>query len=364
MKCRFLYVVGGLGAGGLERQLYLLLKTMDRKLFTPAVVAWSFCEDETYVSQIRELGVPIHSLGDATSKLSKLRALRRLVTRIKPEVIHSYGFYTNFAVWWAAQRTSAAAVGGVRSDFIFEQKESGSVLGRLSGRWPRNQISNNHLAAHNACRSHSFFVPKRIQVVRNGIDLESFQMVPLPADKLPCLLAVGSLLPVKRWDRLLVAAAELKARGFDFQVRVAGDGPLRESLEQQARDLGIADQVQFLGYSANIPVLLADAICLIHTSDVEGSPNVVIEAMACGRAVVATDSGDIPSLVENGKTGFVVPRGDDAMLIERLATLIANRELCRKMGDSSRAKAEAEFPLDRLVENTLAAYRAAGWSGR
>lgn len=82
--------------------------------------------------------------------------------------------------------------------------------------------------------------------------------------------------------------------------------------------------------------------------------------MAAGRAVVATDAGDVPSIVDD-RTGFVVRRGDDARLIERLATLITNRELCRQMGEAARAKAEREFGLDRLVSETLAAYRAAGW---
>ena len=86
-----------------------------------------------------------------------------------------------------------------------------------------------------------------------------------------------------------------------------------------------------------------------------------MEAMACGRAVVAMDAGDIPSLVEDGKTGFVVRRGDDAKLVGSHGALITDRDLCRRMGEAGRAKAEREFGLDRLVSETLAAYRAAGW---
>jgi len=86
-----------------------------------------------------------------------------------------------------------------------------------------------------------------------------------------------------------------------------------------------------------------------------------MEAMACGRAVVATDAGDIPSLVDDGKTGFVVPRGDDTALVDRLEKLIVGRDLCKRMGEAGRAKAEREFGVDRLVSDTLAVYRAAGW---
>jgi glycosyltransferase involved in cell wall biosynthesis len=132
-------------------------------------------------------------------------------------------------------------------------------------------------------------------------------------------------------------------------------------LEQQAQELGIADCLEFMGYTENISGLLANAQFLVHTSDSEGYPNVVMEAMACGRAVVATDAGDIPSLVEDGKTGFVVHRGDEATLLARMVTLMTDHDLCRRMGEAGRSKAERQFGLDRLVSETLAAYQSMGW---
>jgi len=89
----------------------------------------------------------------------------------------------------------------------------------------------------------------------------------------------------------------------------------------------------------------------------------VMEAMACGRAVVATDAGDVPRLVDDGLTGFIVKRGDNGMLEERLATLIENRDLCRFMGQAGRTKAEEDFGLCKLMEQTFQAYRATGWKG-
>jgi glycosyltransferase involved in cell wall biosynthesis len=198
-------------------------------------------------------------------------------------------------------------------------------------------------------------------MVRNGLDLEHFSVLPLASEGRSRIVGVGSLLPYKRWDRLLVAAEELKRRGLDCLIRIAGDGYLRPSLEQQAEQLDLANYVEFIGHVENIPNLLSDAAFLVHTSDTEGYPNVVMEAMACGRAVVATDAGAVPHLIEDGKTGFVVRRGDNAMLIDRMITLITNHDLCRCMGEAGRAKAEREFSLDRVVAETLAAYRAAGW---
>jgi glycosyltransferase involved in cell wall biosynthesis len=217
------------------------------------------------------------------------------------------------------------------------------------------------MACQTAQHTGGFFVPRTASVVWNGICLEQFRSMPLPLTRTICIAGVGSLLPVKRWDRLLRAAQELKRRGLDFKVQISGDGPLRELLKHQAQTLGVCDTVEFTGHNDNIPGLLANATVLAHTSDVEGCPNVVMEAMASGRPVVATDAGDVSYIVDDQKTGFVVSRGDDAALVERLATLIADRELCRRMGEAGREKAESQFSLDRMVSETFAAYRAAGW---
>jgi glycosyltransferase involved in cell wall biosynthesis len=361
MDCRLLYLVGQLGLGGLERQLYYLLQTMDRERYRPMVAVWNYCETDAYVHRIQALGVPLHYFLNRPSRARKLRAFRRLVRELKAEVVHSYSFHTNFAAWWATLGTKTIAIGAVRSDFIQEMKDAGPILGRLSARWPRSQIFNNFVAAKNARGSQSLFVPGQLFVVRNGLDLQLFRMLPLSIVGRACIVGIGSLLPVKRWDRLLESVLVLKQSGFDCLVQIAGDGPLRGSLEQQVQELGLTGYVEFLGHVADVPGLLSKATLLVHPSDTEGCPNVVIEAMACGRAVVATDVGDVPHLVDDGKTGYVVSHGHDAMLVEAIAKLITDRDLCRRMGEAGRAKAEKEFGLDRLVSETLTAYRAAGW---
>jgi glycosyltransferase involved in cell wall biosynthesis len=118
------------------------------------------------------------------------------------------------------------------------------------------------------------------------------------------------------------------------------------------KSLHVGHMFRFLGARHDIPALLADADFLVHTAEDEGCPNVVLEAMACGRAVVATDAGDLPSLIDNDKTGFIVPRGDESALTNRIATLLNDRELCRRMGEAGRMKAEQAFGLDRLRSET------------
>src|SRR5262245_25362413 len=361
MSCPILYLIGELHQGGYQHQLYYLLKSMDRGHYHPEVVVWNFCEADTYVHQIRGLGVPLHSFPGGLSRLMKLRAFRRIVRQLKPEVVHSYSFYTNFAAWWATRGLNTIPIGSIRQDFISERRMTGMILGRLSARLPIIQIANSLAAQKAVEQSAGLFKPSHVRVVHNGIDFDGTRLHPLPQNG-SSLLAVGRLSPEKRWDRLLRAIVLLAAKRITFSVRLAGDGPLLKELQSQARNLGIDGLVQFLGFRHDIPRLLKESSFLIHTADAEGCPNVVMEAMAFGRAVVATDAGDVPYLVEDGKTGFVVRRGDDAMLVERMATLIMDRDLCRRMGEAGRVKAEREFGLDRLVSDTLAAYRAIGWN--
>jgi glycosyltransferase involved in cell wall biosynthesis len=361
MRCRLLYLVGQLRAGGLERQLYYLLRSIDRKQYTPALAVWSFRGDEFYLDQLRDLDIAVHFLSPGTSRPSKLRWFRSLAKQLNPEVIHSYSLHTNIAAWYAAAGTGAVAIGSVRSDFTRAVTEVGFILGRLCARWPRVQIFNNLTAAHAARSSYSPFTPQRVFVIRNSTDLERFTNTPLPDANPATLVAIGSLTRVKRWDRLISAAGELKKRHIPFRLRMVGDGPLRAPLEQHAHELGIDDRVEFVGQQNDVPALLADALLLVHTSQSEGCPNVIMEAMACGRPVVATDAGDIPSLVDDGKTGFVVAQDDADALAGRIGALINDRVLCERMSVAARLKAEKEFSLKRLLGETFAAYRSAGW---
>ncbi len=253
-RCRLLYVVGQLGLGGLERQLYYLLATLERSRYKPALVAWNDNPNEKYYRDIAALKIPIYGLPTPASPIVKLRAFRKLVRTLLPEVIHSYGFHTNFAAHYAALGTGAVAVGSLRSDFATVRKAGGRLRGGLNARWPSLHISNSHFCAELAHKTSRFFSPKEFAVVRNGLDLKAFQQAEQDAGDNVSVVGVGSLLPVKRWDRFLQAIRQvnrLKTRPIQFSI--AGDGPLRPMLHREAVSWGVAESVVFLGPVHDVP---------------------------------------------------------------------------------------------------------------
>ncbi|CUS34219.1 glycosyltransferase family 4 protein [Candidatus Nitrospira nitrificans] len=364
MHCRLLYVVGQLGLGGLERQLYYLLANLDHARYCPGVVVLSLNPDDKYYRDIKKLKVPIYGFPANEPSLSRLKALRVIARQIAPEVIHSYGFHTNFAAYYAAWGTGSLAIGSLRAEYKAHKRSNGLIRGVLNARYPAYHISNNTPSADAANHASSFFAPKHVFVVRNAIDLNLFNCASEASRKRYYVAAVGSLLPVKRWDRLLRIVKRLSSvAGENICFQIAGDGPLRRALEKLADELGISNIVEFRGAVHDIPDFLSRAKFQVHTSEREGCPNAVMEAASCGLPVVAMKTGEIPYLVEEGKTGFVVPQGDETMFVERVALLLGDDELCTRMGLAARAKAEREFRLERLVSETLAAYKCAGWKG-
>jgi len=362
-KCsRLLYVVGQLRLGGLERQLYYLLANLDHAQYRPAVVVWNINPNDKYYWDIRKLEVPICGFPAEWSPWSKLRALAALAREVEPEVIHSYGFHTNFAAAYAAWQAGALAIGSLRGDFARAKAEGGPFRGALNAKWPACHISNSMKSADAANGATGPFRPNRIFVVRNALDVKQFELASDAPKRQNYVAAVGSLSPVKRWDRLLRVVGEVKAVAYeDVRFQIAGDGPLRSTLEKTASDLGVSGCVEFRGPVHDIPAFLNGARFLVHTSESEGYPNAVMEAMACGLPVVAMDTGDIPWLVEDGKTGFVVPQGDEGTFVRRISQLLGDEGLCLSMGAAAREKAKREFTLERLVCETLDAYRVAGW---
>jgi glycosyltransferase involved in cell wall biosynthesis len=213
-------------------------------------------------------------------------------------------------------------------------------------------------------------------VVPNGIDVEAIARGEAERERTraalgvapgaPLILTVANLRPPKGLDVLARTAERLHDTNAPWVWLIAGEGPLAMSLAAELAERGLAERVRLLGFRRDVPALLAacDVFCL--TSNREGVPISILEAMAAGKPVVATDVGGVGELVvESGtpdvaaacETGLLAPAGDDRRLALALAALIADPARRAAMGSSGRARARASFTRERAAAAIAAVYR-------
>jgi glycosyltransferase involved in cell wall biosynthesis len=160
---------------------------------------------------------------------------------------------------------------------------------------------------------------------------------------------IARLVWYKGLEDLLKAAALIVRRYPSARFLVVGDGPLRQALEEKARALRLNGTVRFLGAVPNASSLLPHFDIFVLSSLWEGMSNSLLEAMAAGKPVVATDVGGSPEVVIDGKTGFLVPPKDPEALASAILHLLADRELARNLGEAGRIRVESEFTLEIMV---------------
>jgi glycosyltransferase involved in cell wall biosynthesis len=192
-------------------------------------------------------------------------------------------------------------------------------------------------------------------VIRNGVDTGLFAArAHAPADR-PVLVSVGRLKEPKDFRTLLRAFALLQ--GVPFDAKIVGDGPDRVLLETEIDRLGLRGTVELTGERNDVPAILASADCFVLASNSEGLPLSILEAMAAGLPVVASDVGGVHELVTDNVTGFLVPPREPEALAAPLAGLLRDHDLRVRLGAAGRADVEARFSVSRVQEEHLALYR-------
>jgi glycosyltransferase involved in cell wall biosynthesis len=207
------------------------------------------------------------------------------------------------------------------------------------------------------------------RVTALGVAEERVTVVPMPVDESLGaeqgrprdpreLLFVGRLVERKGAEFALRALAELRRRGVDVRLTIAGDGPERGALESMARELQLGASVEFLGAlpTPDVHRLYARAAIFVMPAvtdwkgEQEGFGLVVVEAMRAGMPVVASRSGGIPDIVRDSETGFLVPERDTTALADRLQLLLGDAALARRLGAAAAADARGRFGAERIAD--------------
>lgn len=209
---------------------------------------------------------------------------------------------------------------------------------------------------------------ERVTVIQNGVDLQRFSVLSKAETRRVLGLSpdafivgtVGRLVEVKNQALLLNAVAPLVAAGLQCQIVIAGEGPLRPTLEQLTQSLGLLRAVRLLGHRPDVERVLAALDVFALPSRSEGMSNTILEAMAARLPVVATDVGGTREMIVDGETGVLVPSGDAAALAAALERLASDGALRERMGDAGRLRVEQQFSLEAMLRQYKQVYLQAG----
>jgi glycosyltransferase involved in cell wall biosynthesis len=346
-------VVSNHGAivGGGELSLMDLLRGLDRDRWAPILAV---PEEGEVAARARDLELPVHVIPlpslrrPGLAGARSVQALARLARVADAALLHANGSRAMAYAGVAGRLAARPVLWHVRV------ADSDGLLDRVLCALATRVIATSRAVARRFARA-----PGKVRLVPNGVDLKHFAPRP-PSAALRAMLAVppsapvavsiGRHVPEKGYRHLLDAAALVARAKPGVHWILVGDGELRSELEAQARRLGLASCVHFTGSRDDVADVLALADVFVLPSESEGFGRVLVEAMAMGRPVVATNIGGIPDVVLDGMTGLLVERAAPAALADAVRALLDDPARAARLGAAGRARAESTFSLGAHVD--------------
>ncbi len=361
---KLLYLNAPTSLAGAERVILTYLQQYDREQFLPLVTSYlnELRPDNEFTREVERLGISFSRI-----RLRGYRGLGRQISEtahiISSEgisVVHSHGYRSDIIGLLAARRAGVPIVSTLhgwtpvnRSLRIYE------ALDRLVLRW----------FDHIICVSRPLYEQMRRRLPFNRVTFLPNAVSTPPADGLAprarsttrkTILFVGRLSHEKGVDILLRAFAHSLAGRDDTRLLILGDGPDRGENEQLARDLGIADRMEFLGFQRDVPAFYRCADLFVLPSRSEGVPLSLLEAMAAGLPLVATRVGGVPDVILDGISGCLVPPEDPRALGAALVNTLDNPEAAAAMAESAREVVATHYRAEPWARNIEKIYRTMG----
>jgi glycosyltransferase involved in cell wall biosynthesis len=365
-----LQIVHGFIEGGSERQMIqmasLLHNSGDFQVHVASLSTGGVLRSEIERLQIPVIDFPLTSFYDS----NMVQQTRRFVSYLKQyqiRIVHSHDFYSNIF------GMTGAALAGLRGRIASKRETTGTrSLAQRTAERGAFKLARAVVANAGAVKEHliEHGVPRdKILVIYNGLELTRFQLNGDASQALerldletirgrPVITMVANFeYRIKDHPMLLRAAQRVKTEVPEAVFVIAGEGELRAETEKLAGELGLRESCLFIGRCASVPDLLAASDVCVLSSQAEGFSNSILEYMAAGRAVVATNVGGASEAIVEGETGYLVSAGDDRAMAERLTALLRDPEKRRTMGVKGRRRVEERFSTETRLKSTIALYK-------
>jgi glycosyltransferase involved in cell wall biosynthesis len=363
-RLRVVHIIGGGEVGGAERHILNLAGFLD-----PRRVALTVCclFAAPFVQVAREAG--IQALAVPMRHKLDFGVVTRIVELVREaDLVHTHGVRANLLGRIAARLARRPLVTTVHSLLRMDYptlwtRLPNALAERLTRGLTRRFIAVSRQLAEELIREG--VAPARVRVIYNGIDVEAFQPR-RPRDQvrrelgygpgIPLVATVARLHPVKGHRYLLEAAQRVVQARPEVRFLVVGTGPGREALEAYAGQLGIAKQVRFTGFVADVASLLGAVDLVVVPSLWEGFGLTAVEALNVGVPVVATAVGGLPEVVRPKETGLLVPPADGEALAREILWALSHPVEVRTMAERGRAMVRREFTAQIMAHRTTELY--------
>lgn len=364
-RVRIMHVVSSLGRGGMENGVANLIEHLDPSRFEHLVI--TVRGQGPNADRLTRNGVTVQCL-DGSSRW-QFTALRRAIRAFQPDVVHSrnWGAIEGvFAARWSGTRFVVHSEHGIEAEESWKEPWRRVCIRRLA-----YEMADQVLCVSNSLRrlveSWTGFKTERMKVFHNGVDHSRYrpdagarerirQELGL-SDREFCIGCVANLQPVKDHMTLLRACERIAERCPEWRLLLIGDGSERPKLEAFiAARPALARHAKLLGSSDRVPELLSGLDAYVLPSKYEGISNSLLEAMAAGVAVVATDVGGNPEVITHGEAGLLFPVGDSESLAEALLLLESSPDYRLQLAAQGRERSSREFSIAAMVERYEALY--------
>ncbi len=355
-------MIDSLNIGGAQKLLTILARAVPRESLDLTIISLRHNGSPSIARELDAQGTRVETYPGA--KLVEPRRIVRLYRFLKSEkfdLLHTHLTFANSLGSFCGRITGIPVVASLHSEGEDPDRLRSSLETWALRFGARRVIGVGRVVAEansHRLRGH------RLDIIPNPVE-RAPSLSPGERTKLrsamgatssgPLIICVGRLTAQKGHRDLLTAFADLVAAHPSAALAIAGEGKMRGELEQEIRRLGLEKNARLLGAQEGVPRLLAASDIFVTASQIEGLPLAVLEAMAAGLPVVATEVGDIPNLVSS-HTGILVPPGQPSLLQESLDTLIRDPHRAKRLGEAGREHVSVEYSVDTWVRKLLSLY--------
>jgi glycosyltransferase involved in cell wall biosynthesis len=366
-----LHLIGSFHQGGSERQALqlagLLKEDKTFNVFLAVLNKKGVLLEEAEGAGFREIPeFPLNSFYDANF-LFQLRKCARFLRENNIEIVHTHDFYTNVFGMFAAKSARVPFKIASKRETSGMRSKPQVLVEKLAFRLADKIVANSEAVKRYLIQDG--VSAEKIRVIYNGLDLERFSIeiknkaeickeLGLPfGENIKFITLVANLRhKVKNQPMFLRAAQNVLQKFPEAHFVLAGEGELKENLENLAKELKIAENTHFIGRCQKIPALLSVSYACVLTSFAEGFSNSILEYMAAGKPVVATNVGGASEAIIEGETGFLVNSDDNEALANRLIELLQDDTKTKGFGKRGREIVEAKFSIESQLNKTIDLY--------